>query len=41
MKKQTTAAKLGKSFKKLEKVMLIIIPSYFIGRILMTVIFDI
>jgi len=41
MKELSKAAKLGKSFKKLEKVMLIIIPSYFIGRILMTLIFDI
>ena len=41
MKKLSRAAKLGKQFKKLEVIMLIVIPSYFIGRILMTVIFDI
>ena len=41
MKKVSRAAKLGKQFKKLEVIMLIVIPSYFIGRILMTVIFDI
>jgi|TARA_R110000744_G_scaffold66219_4_gene135328 hypothetical protein len=41
MKKVSRAAKLGKQFKKLEGIMLIVIPSYFIGRILMTVIFDI
>tara|TARA_R110000765_G_scaffold200645_1_gene306157 strand:- start:1109 stop:1234 length:126 start_codon:yes stop_codon:yes gene_type:complete len=41
MRKQSKAAKLGKQVKKLEGVMLIVIPCYFIGRILMTVIFDI
>jgi|VirMetMinimDraft_7_1064189.scaffolds.fasta_scaffold05326_5 hypothetical protein len=41
MKKVSKAAKLGKQFKKLETIMLIVIPTYFIGRVLMTVIFDI
>lgn len=41
MKKVSRAAKLGKQFKKLECIMLIIIPSYFVGRILLSVIFNI
>jgi hypothetical protein len=41
MKKVSRAAKLGKQFKKLEGIMLIIIPSYFVGRILLSVIFNI
>ena len=32
---------LAKHFNKLERILLVIIPSYFIGRILMTIIFDI
>ena len=41
MKKVSKAARLGKQFKKLETITLIVIPTYFIGRILMTVIWDI
>jgi len=41
MRKQSKAAKLGKQFKKVEGVMLIVIPCYFIGRVLLTVIFNI
>jgi len=41
MKKVSKAARLGKQFKKLETIMLVVIPTYFIGRILMTVIWDI
>jgi len=41
MKKLSKAAKLGRKFKKLETVMLIVIPSYFIGRVLMSLIFNI
>jgi len=41
MKKVSKAARPGKQFKKLETIMLIVIPTYFIGRILMTVIWDI
>ena len=41
MKKVSRAAKLGKQFKKVQIFMLILIPSYFIGRVLLTVIFDI
>lgn len=41
MKKISKAAKLGKSFKKLEGILLIVIPTYFIGRVLMSLIFNI
>ena len=41
MRKLSTAAKLGKQFKKAQVVMLIVIPSYFIGRTLLSLIFNI
>jgi len=41
MRKHTRAAKLGRQFKKLQNVMLVIIPGYFIGRILISIIFNI
>jgi hypothetical protein len=41
MRKHTRAAKLGRQFKKFETVMLIVIPSYFIGRTLISLIFNI
>lgn len=41
MKKLSKAAKLGKQFKKLEGIILIVIPTYFIGRVLMSLIFNI
>jgi len=33
--------KLTKQFNKLEKILLILIPSYFLGRILLSLIFNI
>ena len=41
MKNLTKASKLGKQFKKLQVIMLVVIPSYFIGRSLMSLIFNI
>jgi hypothetical protein len=41
MRKHTRAAKLGRQFKKVQNAMLYIIPGYFVGRVLLTVIFDI
>ena len=41
MKKLSKSAKLGKQFKKLEGIILIVIPCYFIGRVLMSLIFNI
>ena len=41
MKKVSKAARLGKQFKKLETIMLIVIPTYFIGRILISIIYGI
>lgn len=35
------AAKAGKAFKKLEKIILILFPVYFIGRFLIGIIFNI
>jgi len=40
-KKLTTAAKLGKQFKKAQIIFLILFPTYFIARILMSLIFNI
>jgi len=41
MKKVSKAARLGKQFKKLETIMLTVIPTYFIGRILISIIYGI
>ena len=41
MKKVSKAARLGKQFKKLETITLIVIPTYFIGRILISIIYGI
>jgi len=40
-KKLTTAAKLGKQFKKAQMIFLVLFPTYFIARVLMTLIFNI
>ena len=40
-KKLTTAAKLGKQFKKAQIIFLILFPAYFIGRTLISLIFNI
>jgi hypothetical protein len=39
--KLITASKLGKKFKKFQIALLYIIPAYFIGRILLSVMFGI
>ena len=39
--KNTRAAKLGRQFKKVQNAMLYIIPGYFVGRILISLIFNI
>jgi len=41
MKTLNKAAKLGKQFKKLQVIMLVVIPTYFIGRSLISLIFNI
>jgi len=41
MEKLSKAAKLGKQFKKAQIIFLILFPTYFIGRVLMSLIFDI
>jgi hypothetical protein len=41
MKKLSKAGKLGKMFKKFQGIMLIVIPCYFIIRILLSLIFNI
>ena len=41
MRKLSTAAKLGKQFKKAQIIFLILFPTYFIVRVLMSLIFDI
>ena len=41
MKEISKAAKLGKQFKKAQIIFLILFPSYFIGRVLMSLIFNI
>ena len=41
MRKLSTAAKLGKQFKKAQIIFLILFPTYFIGRVLISIIFDI
>tara|TARA_R110000851_G_C12666176_1_gene522045 strand:- start:213 stop:338 length:126 start_codon:yes stop_codon:yes gene_type:complete len=41
MKEISKAAKLGKQFKKAQIIFLILFPTYFIGRVLMSLIFDI
>ena len=41
MKETSKAAKLGKQFKKAQIIFLILFPTYFIGRVLISIIFDI
>ena len=41
MKEISKAAKLGKQFKKAQIIFLILFPTYFIGRVLMSLIFNI
>ena len=41
MKEISKAAKLGKQFKKAQIIFLILFPTYFIGRVLISIIFDI
>ena len=41
MKEISKAAKLGKQFKKAQIIFLILFPTYFIVRVLMSLIFDI
>ena len=41
MKTLNKSAKLGKQFKKLQVIMLVVIPTYFIGRSLISLIFNI
>tara|TARA_B110000285_G_scaffold223065_1_gene278065 strand:+ start:176 stop:301 length:126 start_codon:yes stop_codon:yes gene_type:complete len=41
MKKLSKEAKLGKQFKKAQIIFLILFPTYFIGRTLLSLIFNI
>jgi hypothetical protein len=41
MENLSKAAKLGKQFKKAQIIFLILFPTYFIVRVLMSIIFDI
>jgi len=41
MEKLSKSARLGKKFKKFQIALIYIIPSYFIGRILLSVFFGI
>ena len=41
MENLSKAAKLGKQFKKAQIIFLILFPTYFIVRVLMSLIFDI
>jgi len=41
MRKHTRAAKLGRQFKKAQIIFLILFPTYFIVRTLISIIFDI
>tara|TARA_R110001599_G_scaffold160681_1_gene348617 strand:+ start:349 stop:474 length:126 start_codon:yes stop_codon:yes gene_type:complete len=41
MEKLSKAAKLGKQFKKAQIIFLILFPTYFIGRTLLSLIFNI